>query len=243
MALINGISLPHLRNTEFAQFITDILQLVQHNDPDALNVATAYADLKAQNDELIKLLNPDTGSTLTAQIEAADDRRDLCITGINLVVAGYTSHYDATLRNHALTLQRHLTLFGGSSLARENYQSETAGITSLLSDWTDNAELAAAITALNLTGWKEELDAANKAFNELYLNRTQESSNQNLPKVRDMRKDIIGLYYKLRDRIASFYIIEEGAAPYSTVVNQMNTLIDQYNLLLESRKTTTTVPE
>lgn len=234
--LINGITFSKLRNSEFAQFTSDALELIRRNDPEALQVKAAYDDLKAGNDELNTLLNPDKGSALTGQIEAADDRRDRSVTGINLVAEGYTYHFDDALRTHALTLQRHLTLFGGASLARENYQAETASISLLVADLTDKPELAAAVNALGLSTWITELSQANKAFNDLYLSRTEEASTANLTKVRDLRKDMIQRYFKLRDRIASFYNIQEGAAPYSTVVSQLNILIGKYNDLLNGRK-------
>ena len=237
MSKINGIQLTALRNSEFAQFMTDALELVRRNDPTALQVQDAYDALKAENDQLADLLKPLQGSALTAAIEAADDRRDVAISGINQVVNGYTVHYDPTLRNHALTLQRHLAGFGGAGLARENYQSETAGVSSLVTDWTNKPELVAALTALNLTAWRDELAQANQAFNDLYLNRTEASSTANPAGVRDLRNRMTPLYYQLRDLLASYHVIQRGAEPYATVVRQINTLIEQYNTLLRNRRT------
>ncbi|UXP33031.1 DUF6261 family protein [Reichenbachiella agarivorans] len=155
--MINGIAITRLRNSEFSQLNSDVLALIQRNDPAALKVEEAYNLLKAENDELTVLLNPDKGSALTALLEAADDRRDHAVTGINLVVSGYVNHFDQATRGHALALLRNLGQYGSGNLARANYQSETAGISSMLTDWTTKPELAAAITALHLDDWKEEL--------------------------------------------------------------------------------------
>ncbi|WP_421893919.1 DUF6261 family protein [Marinoscillum sp.] len=236
MPIINGILLTALRNSEFSQFTSDVLELILRNDPVALLVEDAYNALKAENNQLVDLLNPQKGSALTTQVEAADDRRDHCVTGINLVAAGYTHHFDGTLRMHAQTLQRHLTQFGGASLARQNYQSETAGINALLTDWASKPELAAALTALGLDSWKDELTLANKAFNDLYLSRTEETSAASPATVRSIRTGMMPLYYELRDLVASYHTIKKGAAPYGATVSQLNALIDQYNLLLAARK-------
>lgn len=236
--MIKGLGIRNLRNSEFAQFMTDALELVKRNDPAALLVQDAYDALKAENDQLATLLKPATGSALTEQVEAADDRRDAAVSAINQMVNAATLHYDATLRAHAHTLQRHLDLFGGASLARENYQSETAGINALLADLTNKPELAAAVAALNLTGWKDELAIANKAFNDLYLNRTEEAGAVSVAKVRDLRTAMTPLYYQLRDLLASYHTIQRGAEPYGTVVKQLNALIEQYSALLAARRTT-----
>jgi hypothetical protein len=236
MAIISGIHLPSLRNSEFSQFSSDVLELVKRNDPAALKAEEAYNAFKAENDNLTNLLNPEKGSMLTAQIEAADDRRDEVVTGINFVVLGYTHHYDPITRNHAVVLQRNLSQYGGGSLARENYQSESAGISSMLADWDSKPELAAALTALNLDGWKDELALANKAFNDLYMNRNEEVTAVNPVSVRAQRVLMGEQYFDLRDLIASYHTIFKGAAPYGATVNQLNGIIDKYSLLLAGRK-------
>jgi len=45
----------------------------------------------------------------------------------------------------------------------------------------------------------------------------------------------VQLYYALRDRIDAFYTINNGANPWGKTVNELNALIDQYNVLLAGR--------
>lgn len=236
MAIIKGIHLFALRNSEFAQFTSDVLELIKRNDPVTLQVEEAYNALLVENEQLIDLMKPEKGSTLTEQVEAADQRRDLAVSGINQVVSGYTNHYDETTRTHALTLQRHLEQYGAIGLARENYQSETASIRSVVADWEAKAPLAEAITFLNLTGWKEELIQANAAFSDLYINRTEETGSASPETVRSKRLDMVPQYYELRDLIASYYTIQKGAEPYGSIVSKLNALIDKYQALLAARK-------
>jgi hypothetical protein len=234
--MVKGLKLTALRNPEYAQFMSDTLGIFLRNDPQALAVAEPYSALKAESEILIDLLNPDKGSAITAQLEAADHRRDEAITGINLMVSSLTHHYDPATRNHALMLQRSLQHFGGGGLSRENYQSETAGITAMLADWATKPELVATITALNLLDWTEELRVANKAFNELYILRNEETSAVSPVKVRDKRVSMSKQYFELRDLLVSHHNIQKGAAPYGATVNQLNALIAQYKHLLASRK-------
>lgn len=234
--MISGITLNKLRNTEFAQFASDVLEIIRRNDPATLQVQQAYDALLAENEQLGNLLKPIKGSALTAQLEAADTRRDEAVSGINTVVSGYSHHYDEATRTHAAALLRHLTVYGGAALARENYQSETASITSLLKDWTAKPELAAALTALDLTGWKDELQQANEAFSVLYLGRTEETGASSPDTVRGKRQTLGQAWYALRDLVNAYHVIHKGAAPYSTAVNQLNALIDKYNTLIATRK-------
>ncbi|MCV9387917.1 DUF6261 family protein [Reichenbachiella ulvae] len=216
--------------------MSDVLTLVERKDPVAMKVDTAYTNLKTENDQLTQLLNPIKGSKLTAQMEAADDLRDQLLVGINSIVTGFTYHYEEELRRHAEVLLKHLDQFGGSGLARENYQSETAGINSMLLDWESESALSAAITELNLEGWKTKLQEANDDFSDLFLNRTEENSAGEVVSVREQRNKMRPLYYRLRDVIASYHTIENGAEPYHTVVKQLNALIDKYKRLLTSRQ-------
>jgi len=45
----------------------------------------------------------------------------------------------------------------------------------------------------------------------------------------------VQLYYALRDRLAAHHNINDGANPWGKTVNELNALIDQYNVLLAGR--------
>ena len=40
---------------------------------------------------------------------------------------------------------------------------------------------------------------------------------------------------KLRNFIDSYFTINEGAEPYNTTTNQLNALVDQYNVMMAGR--------
>lgn len=229
--MINGISLRNLRNAEFDQFVQDVLELVLRNEPAALMVPDEYTNLKDESDRLSELLNPAKGSALTKKLEIADRRRDLCISGINKVVAGYICHFDPTIRQHAETLESHLAIYGKAALARENYQSETASVKSLIKDWDTQKHLTDALAALNLTTWKEELATANQEFADLYIGRTEEASAANPDTVKGLRQSMTQNYYKLRDMIGAYHMINKGVDPWGVTVKQVNVLITKYEAL------------
>jgi len=216
--------------------MADTLKIVAANDPVALNVADAYNALLAANRDLEALFKAERGSAMTDAIIALDARRDNAIIGIRLFINAFTYHFDDAMRTYAELLEHNLSLYG-SSIARENYQSETAIINKILVDWTNKPELVTAVKALQLTEWKVELETANQAFNTQYLARNTEMGAA-VPDntVKDNRLLTTNAYYQLRDFIISHHTISNQAAPYKKVVNEINSLIEQYTALLNSRK-------
>lgn len=232
---INAIDISKLRNSEFLQFSKDVLGIVSLNNPTTLQVKTQYDDFENITSTIESLFKSERGSIITNEIADLDARRDTAITGINTFIQALTYHFDEPTRKNAELLTKQLGNYG-SGIAKENYQSETAIITSILNDWTTKPDLAAAITALNLTNWKTELENANSEFNTKYLARTQELGAASLDTIKQKRLEAANIYYKLRDFINSYYTLNDGAAPYGKTVNELNALIDQYNVLLAGRK-------
>jgi len=234
--MINSLMLNSLRNSEFTQYMADTLKIVAANDPATLNITDVYNTLLTANRDLEALFKAERGSAMTDVIIALDARRDNAISGMRLFINALTYHFDDAIRTSAELLDRNLSLYG-PGIARENYQSETAILNKILADWTTKPEFAAAVSALQLTAWKAELDTANQAFNTQYLARNTEMGAA-VPDntVKDKRLITTNAYYQLRDFINSHYTISNQAAPYKKVVNELNALIDQYTALLNGRK-------
>ena len=83
---------------------------------------------------------------------------------------------------------------------------------------------------------ENELKAANTAFDEKYLDRTQDYGNATPENLKSKREETNAVYFNLRNLIDAFHLIAETTpSPYTTVINQLNALIDQYNSLLNNR--------
>ncbi len=232
--MITGIELPKLRNSEYIQFIKNSLAITQANDPVALNVQVQYDELLRMLVILDGLFITEQGNAITEDISALDTRRDRAITGFSLAISGYTYYFDPAIAQHAEALNKQIKQYGGS-IARENYQAESAIIDNLLADLNNKPELADAINALHLKDWKAELETANKAFNDAYLLRTQQLGAATKDRLFAKRQETNEAYYKLRDFINSYYTINNGATPYGKTTDELNALIDQYNTLMAQR--------
>ena len=232
--MINSIDLRNLRNANYLQFQKDVWEIVKRNNPSVLQVEAKFTDLGAKIIEIEALFKKVMSNAISQELIALDGKRDAAITGINAVVSGFSYHFDANIKQAADLLAASIALYG-TSVARLNYQAETAIISNLISDWDNKPELAAAINTLNLQAWKAELATVNSAFSTRYLDRTQEYGDASTDTLKLKREETNAAYYALRDRINALdTLVETPPSPYITVINQVNASIDLYNALIKN---------
>ncbi len=230
--MINSILLRELRNANYLQFQKDFLSIISRNDPKGLQVESKYDELASKVEELEGLFKKALANPISQELLDLDARRDDAINGIFYVATAYTYHYDSVLKKAADALLANIKLYG-SGIARLNYQAETATINSLINDWDNKPELTNAIDTLGLKSWKAELASINSEFSSRYLDRTQDYGNATPETLKAKREETNTVYYALRDRINALHLlVDTPPSPYNTVINQLNALIEQYNLLL-----------
>lgn len=230
--MINSIDLPHLRNANYLQFQKDFLAIISRNNPALLQIETKYEELSAKVLEMEALFKKALANPMSQELLVLDGRRDDAINGIYYTALANSYHYDTALKQSADALLANISLYG-SGIARLNYQAETATLNNLIADWNTKPELAQAIENLNLTEWKSELESINTEFGTRYLDRTQDYGNATPETLKLKREETNNFYYALRDRINALHLlVETPPSPYSTVINQLNALVQQYNLLV-----------
>lgn len=232
--MINRITLMSLRNGEFAQFIADVLATTKNNDPALLKVQIQYDQLLQDSISLEKLFKTPVNTALSDALLALDERRDNALNGILTLVNGYNYSTDSTIKYAAQILKKHLSVFG-TGVARDNYQSETATIRSIIDDWDNMPEYDIALDALNLVTWKNELEIANNQFAKQYLARAQEAGMASPDTLKAKRLETNTAFYALRNNIDAYFTINNGAAPFGNTVASLNGLIDNYNALIARR--------
>lgn len=233
---MNAIDLRILRNAEYLQYMKDFAGIINLNDPATLQIDAKLAAFTAKTEELEDLFKKSLANERTQAILSLDERRDDAINGITAFLQGYSYHYEADKKQNAQRLLTALAIYG-SGIARQNYMSETATINNIIVDFTDKPELAAAVTAFSLQPWIDELATANTLFNTEYLARTLEYGDANPDTIKTKREEVNVTYYALRDRIDALHtLVETPPSPYTTVINRLNALTDQYNALLLHRQ-------
>jgi Family of unknown function (DUF6261) len=156
------------------------------------------------------------------------------------VVNGFSYHFDNAIANQAKTILEYLKIYSGN-IANENYNAETATINNMVSDFETKPELIAALTALNLVAWKNELKAANTDFSTQYIARTIDLATASPDNLKTKRLEANAAFYELRNHIDAFATINPSAL-YTKTINEINVLITQYNALLVGRTVAPTTP-
>lgn len=233
--MIDSIDLLHLRNDEHLQLNKDVAILTLQNDPVALKIKAQYDALVLKNEELDGLYKKQSASELTKELDAIDDRRDRAINGLITVADGYQNHFTAAKSQAGTRLSANFKLYG-TGIARQNFQSETNILTSIVKDLEEKPELAAALITLGLIDWKDELKAANNLYGTTYLKRTVEYSEVSKETLAAKREETNQVYYKLCKHIEANVTLNESNVGYTKLIDQINALIKQYNLVLEKRK-------
>ncbi|MCX6236638.1 MAG: DUF6261 family protein [Bacteroidia bacterium] len=233
--MINGIDLRTLRNSEFLQFITDFSAFIEANDPVALDVLDQHSVLKAKIAETQPLFNQQQASKLTPQLQLINKRRDKAITGIRYAIKSYCHHFDDQTMKSANLLATHLRQFG-NYITRQNCPTKTTTINAIVSDWESKPKFIASLARLGLNVWVTELKTANQLFYKKYFERTQEYAEASPGTMKGKREETVAAYYELRKFLDANAVIRSDAG-YEKVINALNVLIEQYNVLLNWRKT------
>lgn len=221
-----------LRSSELLQFLFDVTKLCSQQSKKSMKLDNVSAELKVDTDSFDQAFRLDQASAITRELTNLDAHRDECITGICLVLDGYTRYFEPVVKAAALALKNNLDKYG-NRIYEMNYQAETSTINSLVKEWSTNDILKAAVNTLNLGNWVNELKNANDLFNERYLKRVDEKASAPQIKSFDARKKAISAYRKLVQQIEARAVIAEDQT-YTGLINNLNALIAKYNIIADS---------
>jgi hypothetical protein len=234
---INSIDLKSLRNAESIQFTNDFLNLVQLNDANVLKCKPQYDALKTIQIEIESLFKTDKGSNITPAIEELDSKRDNALMGIFKNIDSNTHHFVVAKKTAAVLLQDALKIYGtATEINYSTLPAETATLKSLLTDVTTKPNLIAAVTELGLTNWFVELGNINNELAQKYLERTLEIGAANPYNLKDKRNEANKLFFNLKNMLLAQATVANFVAPYAKTINELNALIDQYNLIIANRE-------
>lgn len=224
--MLPTIRISKLSNGEYVAFIADAVTLFNRMPQATLTpFLTPLEDALVALDKAFKI---EQGNILTQDVQEIDARRDEAIKGIKKVAAGFKHHFDEQIRNAADLILRSMNKYN-KRIDKLNYQEETATVTSLLNDWTNDAALSDAVAALNFQSWQQELMEANTAFGRVYLDRVENEAAKVLVPVSKQRESVTVIYKNLERKTAAYCEIDEET--YLPLVRGLSELIDKYNAL------------
>jgi hypothetical protein len=227
---ITRIKLRNLRNEEWFNFFTEFKTFVAQSTPEALDIEALFATFLAlyvQADESLEILRK---SSYTAEIIHLDGVRDGTFRGLTEVIQASLHHYLTPTREAAEKLEVIIDHYG--NLSAKPYNEETSGIYNLLQDLRAKT---AEVAALDLSGWLNELEANNQAFETAILNRNAEKADSIVDiNMMEIRRQTDRCYLNIVERIEALTLIQ-GDAAFADFVNKLNTNITRYKNVLSRR--------
>ncbi|WP_420572926.1 DUF6261 family protein [Kordia sp.] len=215
------------RNSEFLQYMKDVLELVNANEVDTLQLTTQRDALAVLTNQIDDLFQQEQSSGITQELIELDNRRDKAFMGIKALLEAHEYHYEEARQLAARSLLFNLNNYG-TNIPRMNYQAETAVIDSMLSDWETETDLVNATTSLGLTNWIAELKTANQLFNNRYLARISESAANPATSFTSVREVTTKAYRELVAHTEAHATLGSNVA-HQELVNEFGILTKQYN--------------
>lgn len=219
--------------SEVLQFMHETYSICNKFDVENLQIADKVIALRAASLALDSSFKRDCTSEFSSEIVALDQRRDVCIIGIRMGADAYTYHFDFEKSSAAAAIINSIDKFG-KVVTLMNYQSETSTIESIIESWATDSKLATAIQTLHLTDWVNELKTTNELFSKAYHSRMDQKLQN--PKINtvELRQKAIDAYQILITNIEARSILARPNL-YDELVNQINELVEKYNVLVDNR--------
>lgn len=237
--MLQSLILLKLRNSEFIQFFADFIAIITRHNTEPLLVEEQLSPVAENLEKAKTLYRESKGNDISEELESIDDARDDCITGISGVAEGYSNHYVEATREAADLILNKIGIFG-SSIARQNYPTQTATLDGIANIYNTDADVKNAATLLHLNAWFEKMESLNVFFNKRLLDRIDDKAKQSDDKLKELRNIITQHYYILRNHLNAHATLSKDI--YEPVMSQLNELIEEYNGILKRRAGKNTEP-
>jgi len=228
---IKDFSLSRLRNEEHFQFFSSFRDLVMMFTVLALNIELLFNLFLASLANELAALDLIRKNAISDDLIDADYERDSVFRGMSDAVKSALNHFNVDVRAAARRLQVVLDTYG--NLAIKPYDAETGGLNSLINDFTTT--YAADVARVGLNEWVVELQAKNKAFDDLKNNRYSAEAAKTILRMKQERLKTDAIYRQITERINALVIVE-GEARYAGFVNELNKRIEGYDNTISIRR-------
>lgn len=228
---ISDFSLTRLRNEEHFQFQTSFKDLVLTTTATTLRIEALFAVFLTQYDNELLSLNVVRKNAISDDLADSDEERDNVFRGMCDAVKSGLNHYQVLVQEACRRLQILLDTYG--NVAVKSYDAETAAINGLIADL--KGTYAIDVAAAGLDGWVTELEAKNKAFNELKTSRYTEEAQKTCLRMKQERAKLDAVYRQIVERINALIIVE-GESAWVTFVNELNKRVESYSNVIAIRR-------
>ena len=232
MAKIQNFPKSRLRNNEWLAAGRAIELQIQTAGASALGVTVPFENfqnaLQAYDDSLVKL----TKSALTAEMGAADKKRDAMQSAILDQIRTFANHFDIDKQTAAKRLIPLADKYKGTIYLSFNDQT---GMTENLIQAAESDAMKADFAILGLTAWVDELKKANAECAALSDARRIESGQRNTPqKSTETRPAFDAAYEALVEALNALALVN-GDSKYLELFTWWNAMIDEFRVSVSLR--------
>lgn len=231
MERIRSIRFAQLRNNEHAEFHKAIVREIKTNTPASLGIEKIFPAYEAALENELTAIDVESGSRHTTAIEEADIYRDEMYRSLVLETRSKLVSYKPEYREAGAQVKRILDQVG--DMRKKPYNQETETIQSLVNqlkeNYADELETTGLIEAVN------QLDIANKSFNERFGERATDVSGRPDGDVRVQRLAVDETYTNITDVINGLAVIN-GDTAYRAFMDKINYLVDYNKTTLAQRR-------
>ncbi len=231
--MISTVLFNKFRIEECIQFFKDVSGICQNSNPEQLKINRQYKALKESVDKLEEEFKADRKSEYTEEIQALDHRRDEAVICLRKIADGFTNHYDKSKSEAGKAIIDCIDKYG-TSVYKMNYKAETGILSNLGDDLKNDKTVSQAVESLGLSDVVSEMIKANKLFNERFLSRIEQQTEDVSQSATELVIESKTFYKALTDHIIAYNTIEPTEA-LTSLINKLNTLIESYNQTVESR--------
>lgn len=229
------ISLKTLRNSEYTIFASQLVAIFLKYNPEKLHLKKSFDRFTAYLPELEKIKAQELSSVYSELIHDLDVQRDNVFTAIVKQIKASEKSGLTSLAASVAVMNRFLDKHG-RDIASDNFNAETKRLNDLLAEISSNAGVSAAVAALNLTLFIDELRSLNTDFNTKFMNRTEEDASVEVIDARAIRTESDKALIDFFDAF-EFCSTEYDDLDYQTPANELNEHITHYKTQLKARDT------
>jgi hypothetical protein len=215
----------YLRNDAHYQFLLLVKKLFESYG----NVASIVSTLLVQFYLVLilegEMVDAARASEYTQQLEEADKRLDIALAGLSLAIETALHYPNPAHVKAARRLRIRMKAFRGS-ITRRAYEEESGAVKVLLADL--QGAYAPQVATLGLGVWVTEIAASQADFEQIFLLRSAENITRPQGNLKDVRKQINGIYHQIVERIDA-YTVMNGDGTTGVFINKLNDEINYFN--------------
>lgn len=236
MILINSFSISRLNNAEITGFFINVEKLI--NDADTEKLGVAESTITAYSQTLLKLIDQvytTTGSAYTAEMKAADEKRDLIFKRIRLKLQAVdVAEEGSPLLDVADVVRVELLAKYNGRVPQMPYQEETAIIKGFLHDLRTKLD-SDAQEMLSIDGDMFALEEANNAFVTAYTSRSGERAEGDTGLTIRLRNEMTDLFTSIC--LATQFFANSTDPAHSAKLAECEAFIKKVNVeLIDSKR-------